>query len=115
VVLLRTTHDECKFKESESTKHPNVGKAPPKKQRNAKTNASQPRRKHTRLPPNRMSVSAIPVGSLDTYPMLAQTKPKLKPALRARFIKIKASWRFGKAHLPTPTNKNVPHVSSKRG
>ena len=36
------THDECKFKESESAKHPNVGKAPPKKQRNAKTNASQP-------------------------------------------------------------------------
>ena len=36
------SHDECKFKESEPTKHPNVGKAPPKKQRNAKTNASQP-------------------------------------------------------------------------
>jgi hypothetical protein len=36
------THDECKFKESESAKHPNVGKAAPKKQRNAKTNASQP-------------------------------------------------------------------------
>jgi hypothetical protein len=36
------THDECKFKESESIKHPNFGKAPPKKQRNAKTNSSQP-------------------------------------------------------------------------
>ena len=37
------THSECKFKESTSTtKHPNLGNAPAKKQRNAKTNASQP-------------------------------------------------------------------------
>ena len=38
------THEGCKFKESEFNKNPftNVGKAPPKKTRNAKTNASQP-------------------------------------------------------------------------
>jgi hypothetical protein len=33
------THDECKFKESTGRNHPNLGKAPAKKQRNAKTNA----------------------------------------------------------------------------
>jgi hypothetical protein len=37
------THDECRFKESDSaTEHPNLGNAPAKKQRNAKTNSSQP-------------------------------------------------------------------------
>ncbi len=37
------THNECRFKESDSTtKHPNLGNAPAKKQRNAKTNSSQP-------------------------------------------------------------------------
>jgi hypothetical protein len=37
------THDECRFKESDSaTKHPNLGNAPAKKQRNAKINSSQP-------------------------------------------------------------------------
>ncbi len=37
------THSECRFKESDSTtKHPNLGNAPAKKQRSAKTNASQP-------------------------------------------------------------------------
>ncbi len=37
------THDECRFKESDtSAKHPNLGNAPAKKQRNAKTNSSQP-------------------------------------------------------------------------
>jgi hypothetical protein len=44
------THDECKFKESEATKHPNVGKAPPKKQRNAKTNSSQQPAKNAHAP-----------------------------------------------------------------
>jgi hypothetical protein len=56
-----------------------------------------PRRMRTRLPPSRMTVNATPAGSPDIYPMLAQTNPKLKPTLRARFIKTKASWRFGKA------------------
>ena len=36
------THNECKFKESDATKHKNLGNAPAKKQRNAKTNSSQP-------------------------------------------------------------------------
>jgi hypothetical protein len=36
------THDERKFKESSSKHHTNLGQAPAKKQRNAKTNASQP-------------------------------------------------------------------------
>jgi hypothetical protein len=36
------THNESKFKESDNKHHPNLGKAPAKKQRNAKTNASQP-------------------------------------------------------------------------
>ena len=36
------THEDCKFKESSGKIHPNLGKAPAKKQRNAKTNASQP-------------------------------------------------------------------------
>ncbi len=36
------SHDDCKFKESENTKFTNLGKAPAKKQRNAKTNSSQP-------------------------------------------------------------------------
>jgi hypothetical protein len=36
-------HKSSKFKESNSNKHhPNLGKAPAKKQRNAKTNASEP-------------------------------------------------------------------------
>ena len=36
------THSECKFKESDTPKHPNLGKAPANKQRNSKTNSSQP-------------------------------------------------------------------------
>ncbi len=46
------SYDDCKFKESDAnkkvsfkgsdTKHPNLGKAPAKKQRNTKTNASRP-------------------------------------------------------------------------
>ena len=36
------THEDCKFKESSGKNHPNLGKAPAKKQRNAKTNSSQP-------------------------------------------------------------------------
>jgi hypothetical protein len=46
------SHDDCKFKESDTNKkvsfkgsdnkHPNLGKAPAKKQRNTKTNASRP-------------------------------------------------------------------------
>jgi hypothetical protein len=38
---MNYTHDECKFKESDNKCHPNLGKAPAKKQRNAKTNVSQ--------------------------------------------------------------------------
>jgi hypothetical protein len=65
---------------SVSSKNPNLkSNAMPKQMH------PNPRRTHIRLPPNRTSVSAIPAGSLDTYPMLAQTKPKLKPAQSALY------------------------------
>ncbi len=50
------SHSDCKFKESDTNKkesdtknHPNLGKAPAKKQRNTKTNASRPE-KHATTP-----------------------------------------------------------------
>ena len=55
------SHSDCKFKESDPNKkesdtkhHPNLGKAPAKKQRNTKTNASRPE-KHSSTPPTKGS------------------------------------------------------------
>ncbi len=110
------THDECKFKESEANKHPNVGKAPPKKQRNAKTNASQPAKNAHEPYAKADGPKCYTAGNLGIYPMRVLTKAKSKPALRARCTKIKVSWRCGKeAHLPTPINRNAPHASSNLG
>ncbi len=106
---------------SVSSRSPNQLSIPTSAKHRLKSNAMpkqmhpNPRKTHTRLPPNRTNGSATPVGSRDTYPMRAQTKPKLKLALKARFIKTKASWHFDKAHLSTSTNRNVPHASSNRG
>ncbi len=50
-----------------------------------------------------------------TLQMRVQAKAKSKPALRFRSIKTKASWRFGKAHLPTQNKNNVLLASSNHG
>ena len=63
------SHGDCKFKESDTnkkvsfkgsdTRHPNLGKAPAKKQRNTKTNASRPE-KHAAADTNKGFSVSIP-------------------------------------------------------
>jgi hypothetical protein len=62
-----------------------------------------------------MALSAISATSQIIWRMRVQAKAKLKPALKHRFTKIKASWRYGKVHLPIAINKSAPPSSSKPG
>jgi hypothetical protein len=108
------THSECKFKESDTPKHSNLGKAPAKKQRNSKTNSSQPA-KNAQAPKALNANGAISATSQIILQMRVRAKGKSKPALKHRFTKTKASWRYGKAHSPIAINRNAPPRSSKPG
>jgi hypothetical protein len=73
------THDECRFKESDSTtKHPNLGNAPAKKQRNAKTNSSQPAKNAFTPPVKSDERNATLAGN----PVIYQTHVLIKAALK---------------------------------
>ncbi len=110
------THSECKFKESDTPRHLNLGKAPAKKQRNSKTNSSQPT-KNAQAPkaPNANGAKCYICNQPDHLANACPSKGKLKLALRHRFTKIKASWRYGKAHSPIAINRNAPPSCSKPG
>ena len=73
------THDECLFKDSDTPRHKNLGKAPPKKQRNTKTNASQPT-KHAQTPPvkNMNGAKCYICGQPDHLANACPSKGKIK-------------------------------------
>ena len=62
-----------------------------------------------------MGQNAIHVEKMTTSPIRVRTKAKLKPAPRKRYIRIKISWRYGKAHSLMKNNSNVPLVFSNHG
>ena len=77
-----------------------------------------PNQPRTRKHPKHQTLtvpSAISATNQIILQMRVQAKAKLKPALRHHFTKIKASWRCGKVHSPTASNKNAPPGSSKPG
>jgi hypothetical protein len=100
------THSECKFKESDTPKHTNLGKALAKKQRNSKTNSSQTSK-------NAQALQAKNANGAKCYicnqpDQRVQAKAKSKLALRLHFIRIKASWRYDKVPSPTAISRNAP-------
>jgi hypothetical protein len=110
------THDECKFKESSSKNHPNLGKAPAKKQCNAKTNASQPI-KNAQVPQAKDAngPKCYICDQPDHLETRVLAKAKSKPTHRHRYIRTEASWRYGRVHSSTKPNKSVPANYSNHG
>ncbi len=77
------SHDDCKLKERYNTKFTNLGKASAKKQRNAKTNSSQPTKHAQPLAKNANGAKCY-------------TKAKLKPALKTCCTKTKVHGAMAK-------------------
>ena len=85
------THNECKFKESDATKHKNLGNAPAKKQRNAKTNSSQPT-KNAQAPkaPNANGAKCYICNQPDHLANACPSKGKIKAGAQASLYKNKS-------------------------
>ena len=85
------THNECKFKESDATKHKNLGNAPAKKQRNAKTTSSQPT-KNAQAPkaPNANGAKCYICNQPDHLANACPSKGKIKAGAQASLYKNKS-------------------------
>ena len=85
------THNECKFKESDTPKHKNLGNAPAKKQRNAKTNSSQPA-KNAQAPkaPNANGAKCYICNQPDHLANACPSKGKIKAGAQASLYKNKS-------------------------
>ena len=85
------THNECKFKESDTPKHKNLGNAPAKKQRNAKTNSSQPT-KNAQAPkaPNANGAKCYICNQPDHLANACPSKGKIKAGAQASLYKNKS-------------------------
>ena len=85
------THNECKFKEPDATKHKNLGNAPAKKQRNAKTNSSQPT-KNAQAPkaPNANGAKCYICNQPDHLANACPSKGKIKAGAQASLYKNKS-------------------------
>jgi hypothetical protein len=88
------THNECKFKESDATKHKNLGNAPAKKQRNAKTNSSQPT-KNAQAPkaPNANGAKCYICNQPDHLANACPSKGKIKAGAQASNKSFMALWQ----------------------
>lgn len=83
------SHDDCKFKESENTKFTNLGKAPAKKQRNAKTNSSQPTKHAQPLAKNANGAKCYTCGKDDHLSNTCPDKGKIKAGAQKTLFKNK--------------------------
>lgn len=85
------THNKCKFKESDTPKHKNLGNAPAKKQRNAKTNSSQPT-KNAQAPkaPNANGAKCYICNQPDHLANACPSKGKIKAGAQASLYKNKS-------------------------
>ncbi len=121
---------DCKFKESDTnkkvsfkgsdTKHPNLGKAPAKKQRNTKTNASRPEKHASRNTNKGFSVS-IPgprcyiCNQTDHLANTCPSKGTIKAGAQTSLNRNKSFMALWQAHSPTQNKNNVLLTFSNHG
>jgi hypothetical protein len=80
------SHDDCKFKEIDNTKFTNLGKAPTKKQRNAKTNSSQPTKQAQPLAKNANGAKCYICGKDDHLFKTCPDKGKIKAGAQSENV-----------------------------
>ena len=114
------THSECKFKESNSTtKHPNLGSAPAKKQRNAKTNSSQPAKNAFTPPAKSDERKCYTCGKPGHLSNACPDKGRIKAGAQSSLNKNKsfmALWQsaFIYGCRPTTMRHTMPQIMGRR-